>query len=180
MHCGCGRHVRSLPFVVAARGMPVNFRLLVPALLAGLISLSATAAQYACPDLAASAQVNACPTEEELKHTYTAFCSDNAKVYAKETDACLRYSDYRQMKNVALWESKDGVFDGYVSCDVAPAKVKALKATGMKIERQGKLTKLVCSYPNGINFTYRTKGACTIADDKACAANTAACQATCD
>ena len=180
MHPGCGRHVRSLPFVVAARGMPVNFRLLVPALLAGLISLSATAAQYACPDLAESAQVNACPTEEELKHTYTAFCSDNAKVYAKETDSCLRYKDYRQMKNVALWESKDGVFDGYVSCDQAPAKVKALKATGMKIERQGKLTKLVCSYPNGINFTYRTKGACAIADDKACAANAAACQATCD
>lgn len=147
--------------------MPVNFRLLVPALLAGLISLSATAAQYACPDLAASAQVNACPTEEELKHTYTAFCSDNAKVYAKETDACLRYSDYRQMKNVALWESKDGVFDGYVSCDVAPAKVKALKATGMKIERQGKLTKLVCSYDKGIRLTHRTKASCTVANARA-------------
>ena len=180
MNPGCGCSIRSHPFVVAAKGKSVNLRSLVPALLAGLISLSAAAAQYACPDLASAAQVNACPTEEELKHTYTAFCSDNAKVYAKETDSCLRYSDYRQMKNVALWESKDGVFDGYVSCELPPAKVKALKATGMKIERQGKLTKVVCSYPNGINFTYRTKAACAIADDKACAANAAACQAACD
>ena len=150
------------------------------ALLLAALSFGATAGTMTCPDLAGAVQVNACPTEEELKHTYTAFCSDNAKVYAKETDSCLRYSDYRQMKNLALWESKDGVFDGYVSCDLPPAKVKALKATGMKIATQGKLTKLVCSYPNGINFTYRTKGACAIADDKTCAANAAACQATCD
>jgi len=177
---GYGRPVRSQLFVAAAKGMSVNLRSLVPALFAGLISFSAAAAQYACPDLASAAQVNACPTEEELKHTYTAFCSDNAKVYAKETDSCVRYKDYRQMKNLALWESKDGVFDSYVSCDLPPAKVKALKATGMKIERQGKLNKVVCSYPSGINFTYRTKGACTLADDKACAADAASCLATCD
>jgi hypothetical protein len=177
---GCGRAVRSQPFVAAVKGMSVNLRSLVPALLAGLISFSAAAAQYACPDLASAAQVNACPTEEELKHTYTAFCSDNAKVYAKETDSCLHYKDYRQMKNVALWESKDGVFDSYVSCDLTPAKVKALKATGMKISTQGKLTKVVCSYPSGISFTYRTKAVCAIADDKACAADAANCQATCN
>jgi hypothetical protein len=159
--------------------MSVNLRSLVPALLAGLISFSAAAAQYGCPDLASAAQVNACPTEEELKHTYTAFCSDNAKVYAKETDSCVRYKDYRQMKNLALWESKDGVFDSYVSCDLPPAKVKALKATGMKIERQGKLNKVVCSYPGGINFTYRTKSACTIVDDKACATDAGSCSSSC-
>ena len=45
----------------------MNLRSLVPALLAGLISFSAAAAQYGCPDLASAAQVNACPTEEELK-----------------------------------------------------------------------------------------------------------------
>lgn len=180
MHPGCGRSVRSHSFVVAAKGKTVNLRSLVPALLAALISFSATAAQYACPDLASSAQVNACPTEEELKHTYSGFCSDDGKAYAKETGSCLRYKDYRQMKNVARWESGDGVFDGYVSCDLPPAKIKALKATGMKIERQGKLTKVVCSYPGSINFTYRTKGACAIADDKACDADAAACSATCD
>lgn len=144
------------------------------------VALPAGAAQYACPDLATAVQVNACPTEDELKHTYNGFCSDNAKAYAKETDSCLRYEDYRDMKNTALWESKDGQFDGYVSCGLAPAKVKALKATAMKVERQGKLTKVVCSYPNNVNFTYRTKAACVIDDAKACAADAAACKASCN
>ena len=158
----------------------MKLRQLLPALFLAALSLSAGAAPYACPDLSAAKQVNACPTEEELKHTYTGFCSDNAKAYAKETDTCPRYEDYRAMKNTALWESGDGVFDGYVSCDQPPAKVKALKANGMQVVKQGSITKLVCSYPDGINFTYRTKGACKVADDKACVAGAANCRATCD
>lgn len=157
----------------------MKLRLLAPALLLASLSLSAAAAQYACPDLGGAKQVNACPSEEELKHTYSGFCSDDKKVYGGETDNCIRYQDYRAMKNTALWESADGVFDSYVSCDLPPAKVKALKATGMQVLRQGSLTKVVCSYPNGLNFTYRTKSACKV-DDKACAANPAGCQATCD
>lgn len=158
----------------------MTLRLLLPALLAAALSLPAGAAQFACPDLSTAAQVNACPSDDELKHTYTGFCSDNAKAYAKETDSCLRYEDYREMKNTALWESKDGQFDGYVSCGLPPAKVKSLKATGMKIERQGKLTKVVCSYPNNLHFTYRTKAACVIDDAKACATDAANCKASCN
>lgn len=158
----------------------MNLRLLLPALFAASLSLSAGATQLACPDLAAAVQVNACPSEDELKHTYNGFCSDSAKAYANETDSCLRYSDYRQMKNVAFWESQDGVFDGYVSCDLPAGKFKALKATAMKIVVQGKLTKVVCSYPKGVNFTYRTKDACRIGNEKSCAADAANCLATCD
>ena len=158
----------------------MKLRQLLPALFLAALSLSAGAAQYACPDLSAAKQVNACPTEEELKHTYTGFCSDNAKAYAKETDTCPRYEDYRAMKNTALWESGDGVFDGYVSCDQPPAKVKALKASGMKVVKQGSITKLVCSYPNDITLTYRTKGACAVAGEAACAADPTSCRATCD
>ncbi len=158
----------------------MNLRPFALALFAATLSFSALASQLACPDLAAAAQVNACPTEEELKFTYTAFCSDNAKAYAKETDSCLRYQDYRQMKNTAMWESKDGEFSGYISCDLQVAKVKAMKATGMKIEHQGKLNKVVCSYPGGIILSYRTKESCAIDNDKACAANVANCRATCN
>lgn len=140
------------------------------ALLLASLSLTASAVTLVCPDLSGAAQVNACPLEEELKYTYNGFCSDTAKAYANQTDSCLRYEDYRAMKNVALWESKDGVFDGYVSCDLPAAQVKALKPTAMQVERQGKLTKLLCSYANGVNFTYRTKGTCKV--DNA--------QATCD
>ena len=142
-------------------------------------SLAATASSLSCPDLASAVQVNACPSEEELQYTYTGYCSDNAKAYANETDSCVRYADYRKMKNVARWESADGVFDGYVSCDLPAEKFKALKASGMKVIRQGKLNKLVCSYPNEISLTYRTKGACVV-DEKACAADPANCRATCD
>ena len=75
--------------------------------------------------MSGAAQVNACPQEEELKYTYNGYCSDSAKAYANQTDSCIRYEDYRVMKNVALWESKDGVFDGYVSCDLPPAQADA-------------------------------------------------------
>ena len=155
-------------------------RLLLTALLLATLNLSASAAQFACPDLATARQVNACPSEDELQHTYNGFCSDDKKVYGGETDNCLRYKDYRAMKNTARWESADGAFDGYVSCDLPKAKVQAMKAAGMKIEKQGTITKLVCSYTNDVRFTLRTKGACKVDDDKACAANPAGCQATCD
>lgn len=132
------------------------------ALLLASLSLTASAVTLVCPDLSGAAQVNACPLEEELKYTYNGFCSDTAKAYANQTDSCIRYEDYRAMKNVALWESQGGVFDGYVSCDLPAAQIKALKPTAMQVERQGKLTKLVCSYANGVNFTYRTKGTCKV------------------
>lgn len=158
----------------------MNSRQLILAMALAALNLSATAATLSCPDLASAVQVNSCPAEEELKHTYSGFCSDSAKAYANQTDSCIRYEDYREMKNVALWESKDGVFSGYVSCDLSTDKLKAAKATAMTVVRQGKLNKLVCAYPNGLNFTYRTKAACAVDNQKACAANPANCQATCD
>ena len=150
------------------------------ALLLAALSLGATAGTMTCPDMAGAVQVNACPTEEELKFTYNGFCSDTAKAYANQTDSCIKYEDYREMKNVALWESKDGAFSGYISCDLAADKLKAGKATAMLVERQGKLNKLVCSYPNNVRLTYRTKAACAVDNEKACKANPASCTATCD
>ena len=143
-----------------------QYRVLLAVCFAAL-SLTASAATMVCPDLSVAAQVNACPMEEELKFTYNGFCSDSAKAYAKETDSCIRYEDYKAMKNVALWESKDGEFSGYVSCDLPVSKVQALKSTGMKVEKQGKLTKVMCSYPQGVTFTYRTKASCSVDNAKA-------------
>jgi hypothetical protein len=134
----------------------------------------------ACPELAGATQVNACPTEEELQMTYTGFCSDNARMYAKDNEPCVRYELYRKQKNVALWESKDGRFDGYVSCDLPREEVARLRTTGMQIAAQGKVNKVVCAYPQGVAFTHRTRAACRIVDAKACAADAAACSARCD
>ena len=63
----------------------MNRRSLTLALFAASLSFSAVAANFSCPDLAGAVQVNACPTEEELKFTYNGYCSDNAKAYANQT-----------------------------------------------------------------------------------------------
>jgi len=147
----------------------------------GLVaSLGAAAAELSCPDLATLVQVNACPSEEELQYTYTGYCSDNAMAYGNKTDPCVRYADYRKLKNLALWESPDGRFDGYVSCDLPAAQWQTARANGIKLSSQGKITRLVCSYPQGIQLTYRTRETCVIADAQACAGNSAACTATCN
>lgn len=158
----------------------MQYRQLALALFAATLSLSAAAATLPCPDLATVVQVNACPTEEELRHTYSGFCSDDAKAYARETDSCVRYEDYRQKKNLARWESKDGEFDGYLACDLTAGRFKALRVTSMKLAQQGKLAKVVCGYPDGIVFTFRTKAICAIDNEKACAADAATCRATCN
>lgn len=118
-----------------------------------------------CPDLAAAVQVGACPAEEELQHTFTGYCSDNAKAYAKETDECVDYRLYRKLKNIALWESADGDFSGYVSCDLPVNQLKAAKAGGIKLAKQGSITRVICNYGDNLNFTYRTKAECKVSGE---------------
>lgn len=42
---------------------------------------NANANTVACPDLKTAMQVGACPTEEQLKHTFIGFCSDDPRAY---------------------------------------------------------------------------------------------------
>jgi len=78
---------------IAARGIVVSRAGALSVLLLAALSGTAAAATLVCPDLSAAAQVNACPPDEELKFTYSGFCSDNAKAYANQTDSCIRYED---------------------------------------------------------------------------------------
>lgn len=133
-----------------------------------------------CPDLTQVRQVGACPTEEQLKHTFNGFCSDDAKAYKGETDVCTDYPRYRKMKNVALWESTDGQFDAYVSCELPQATLHKAPLSGLRVQSKGKLTHLVCSYSEGIQFIYRTRAQCTVDTSAACAAQATACQVTCN
>ncbi|MCL2345354.1 MAG: hypothetical protein FWC58_05835 [Desulfobulbus sp.] len=145
------------------------------------LSLPAAATELVCPDLAALVQVNGCPTEEELQTTYIGYCSDDANVYGKKTDPCVDYADYRKLKNQARWESADGQFDGYLSCDLPEAQWRTQQPTGIAVAMQGKIAKVVCSYPHGIHLTYRSHQTCVLADDaKTCADNAAACRAMCN
>ena len=156
--------------------MKTSFLLL--ALLAAPLSPAALAATVSCPDLAAAVQVGACPAEEELRYTFTGFCSDDGKNYKGETGVCTDYQLYRKLKNVALWESADGFFNAYVSCDLPPASVKAAKASGVRVARQGKMTLLVCSYAEGLSFTWRTRVECKVDGGADCTG--AACKASCN
>jgi hypothetical protein len=152
----------------------------LPVLLLGLaLAVPVMAATVSCPDLATAVQVAACPAEEELKYTFTGYCSDDGKAYRGDTDVCTDYQRYRKLKNVALWESADGVFNAYVSCDRSPASVKAARVSAVRVGKQGKMTQLVCGYGEGISFTWRTRAECKLEAGN-CAADPAACKASCD
>lgn len=143
------------------------------------ISTPAVADTVACPDLSKVVQVGACPAEEELRYTFDGYCSDNARAYDKpEKQLCTDFALYRTMKNVALWETPDGQFSGYVNCDPAKAGLAGAVAKGIMADKQGSVTRVTCQYNTAVTFTLRTKTACTV-DAKACGADPTACKATC-
>lgn len=144
------------------------------------VAVPAVADTLACPDLSAAVQIATCPSEDELRYTFTGYCSDNARMYGKDTETCTSYENYRRLKNVALWESADGAFQAYLSCDLPAGALKQLKPTTIRSMKKGKLTQLICDYPQDITFTHRTKANCTVQGDGNCAANSAACKASCD
>jgi hypothetical protein len=149
----------------------IFFASMIPAAMADTVS---------CPDLSAAVQVAACPTEEDLKFTFNGYCSDNKRMYEKDTDVCTDYQRYRQLKNVALWESADGVFQAYVSCDFPVAGVKRLKASSITASRKGGVTRLLCTYGEGVLFTNRTRAECTIDEKVSCSADPLGCKANCE
>lgn len=132
-----------------------------------------------CPDLSQARQVGACPSEEELKYTFTGYCSDDNKAYRGETDVCTDYQAYRSLKNVALWESADGLFSAYLSCGPTGAKLPQRGTFTLRALPQGKLTRLVCNYAEGIAFTHRTRAQCRV-DVASCSATATDCKAVCD
>jgi hypothetical protein len=154
-------------------------RLLALVLVAGL-ALPAMAATVSCPDLSTAVQVGTCPPEEELRHTFTGYCSDNTNAYKGETDVCTDYQRYRKLKNVALWEAGDGGFTAYLFCDLPTLGVRQARASSIKVAKQGKMTHLVCGYAEGVNFTFRTRAECKVEGSGNCATNPAACRANCN
>lgn len=139
---------------------------------------AAGAETVACPDLATAVQVNACPTEEELQYTFKGYCGDNARMYDRGEQLCVDYARYRRAKNVSLWETRDGRFNGYVSCESDASPPAVARAVGMRVDTQGSVTRIACRYDNGVVFTHRTKARCAVvvAD---CAGAPAECKAEC-
>lgn len=154
---------------------------LIALLLFGSTATIATASPepLVCPDLSSAVQLAPCPTEEELAYTFKGYCSDNSRMYDRGTEVCTDYKLYREMKNIALWETRDGKFDGYVSCKLGSDALKAAKAQDVKVSKQGSVTRVACDYGNGLIFTHRTKAKCT-ADAANCATDSATCKAVCE
>lgn len=142
-----------------------------------LASSFAAAETLVCPNLTTAVQVQTCPTEEELQYTFTGYCSDNARMYGKDHDTCASYQNYRKLKNIVLWETADGAFHAYLSCDLPAAAVKEAKATGVAVNKQGTMTRVLCSYGEDITFAHRTRSACKV-EAGACADG--ACKANCE
>lgn len=140
----------------------------------------AMATPMSCPTLETAVQVGVCPTDEQLRYTFTGYCSDDAKAYKGETDVCTDFERYKTMKNVVLWESADGAFDAYVSCELPKQLLQRAKLSGVRVNKQGKQSQLVCSYAGDVNFTHRTRAECKVEDVANCAASPESCKVSCN
>lgn len=154
----------------------LGFALLIGA---GLPVVPAAAETLACPDLRTARQLEPCPTEEQLRYTFIGFCSDNARMYDGKADACTDFETYRKAKNIALWESADGAFDAYPSCELAPDAIRAAKPSRISMQRKGAIVQVACDYGEGIRFTHRTRAACRVEGDGRCD-TPGGCRATCE
>lgn len=143
-----------------------------------LTALASHAQTLSCPQPEQLRQINACPTEEQLRANFHGFCGDDSKAYQGQTGPCSDYQVFRRLKNTALWESADGAFDGYLSCE-APAPVIAKSSlTSMRVTKKGSITAVVCHYGPDVQLTHRTRKACTV--PASCASDPAQCQAVCE
>jgi len=145
-----------------------------------LFAVPVSAHELACPDLSRAVQIGACPSEEELRYTFTGFCAANERSYRGDTGVCTDFEAYRRLKNHALWESTDGAFSGYVSCDLTPSEVRSASVSSVHGSKQGRITVLACGYTRGISFSHRTRAECRITNPSACPSDAAACRATCE
>ncbi len=153
-------------------------RLLLALLLGSMLVASpARAESMSCPTLADAVQVAGCPTEEELRYTFMGYCGDSARMYGGDAITCANFENYREVKNTALWESADGQFSGYLSCNVESATIRASRAQRMKAERKGNLSRLICDYENEHRLVHRTKASCTVEVEDC---SEGACRANCE
>jgi hypothetical protein len=161
--------------------LPASIPAVALALLLNAAAPTALAATtVTCPDLAKAVQAGTCPTEEDLLFTFNGYCSDNARIYGKGAEVCTSYASYRKLKNIVLWESPDTDFQAYVSCDLPGENFKGRQPSAIAVAKQGKMTRLACSYGEGVTFTYRTRAECRVENAEACKTHPTACKASCE
>jgi len=145
-----------------------------------VLPMAAVAQPLSCPTPAMWVQVAPCPSADQLRLSYIGYCSDNRRLYAADRDTCSSEENYLRLKNVARWESADGAFEGYLSCEPSAGAVASLPAATMSIAREGTVTRVVCRYAEAATLVHRTKARCRLQDAAACAADPGACRALCE
>lgn len=142
---------------------------------------------YVCPEISKAKQVADCPPDEELKIMFLSTCGTNAKENTKAIGQCSSFDAFKQKKNTALWESEDGAFSGYVSCDLPASKIKQSKLASVGLSTHASIDKITCSYDGGAKLALRTREACAVKDGKVmgrlfgvdCREEGADCKVTC-
>lgn len=119
---------------------------------------------YTCPDIAKAKKVGGCPSEETLLHMFSSTCGStdtkNENPHAK--GFCRNYSTFRKVKNTSLWETGDGEYVGYLSCDLTRDKIKAGKLVKISIGQKRIWDRVICTYDNGSELVLRTRETCSI------------------
>jgi hypothetical protein len=157
----------------------MNFHALFYRLVLGLLlPLPALAQSLACPAPASLVQVAACLPPAELRQAYIGYCADNRRLYSADTETCSSFEHYVRAKHTALWESADGAFQGYLSCEMAAASVAALPPATLSITRQGAVTRVACRYGEAATLAHRTRARCSLGES--CATDPSNCKARCD
>ena len=161
--------------------MPLTLRarsaLLALALPAALFAGAAHAETLSCPALDKAVQVAACPSDAERQYPFMGFCGNTARLYGRDVFTCATFENYKQVKNIALWESANGSFSGYLSCNLDTAILRASRALKMSVEKKNGLTRLICDYENDQRMVMRTKGSCTV---EAADCSSGECRASCE
>jgi len=95
---------------------------------------------------------------------------------------------FKMAKNTALWESADGEYMGYVTCNVPVDKIKAGKLQKISLGQKRVMDRIICSYEGGGELVLRTRETCKIPGavvlgrymGRKCGADDQDCKAVCN
>jgi hypothetical protein len=123
---------------------------------------------YTCPDISKSVKVGGCPSDDELKRMFRSTCGwqDTVNDNPHAKGICKNYSLFRKAKNTAFWESSDGSYYGYLSCDTKENQIKASKLIKISLGQQKQINRVICTYEGGSELVLRTRENCEIPDSK--------------
>lgn len=117
-----------------------------------------------CPDMAQAKQVGECAAEDEIKSMFKRTFGLSCDPQAKDSMECEKYAQFKMKKYSALWESSDGVFMGYVTCNSSAAEISKAKPSSVSISQKNGLHKITCKYQEGVSLSMRTRNDCRVTD----------------